>query len=408
MFSRNARLFLLGSFLMGVNFEVFQLLLNLYLRERGISEGEIGNVIAGRAGGIALMAIPVALLLAWVRLKPILMASCVVFAGFSLLLIHQSQLFFFVCFSFLAGCAYTFFRVASAPFYMRNSTPKERTYLFSAGFAVLLLSGMAGAIGAGTLVTVLGDYTGDILLGYRYTMILGVMTGLTALIPFSMIKAKALTDDVEPIRISIKQLKERGNFYFKIIFARFLVGVGAGMIIPFLNLYFRDRFGLSPKVIGLFYALVTASMFIGTLAGPLLTRRFGLVRTIVMTELLSIPFMLILAFTDYLPLALIAFVARGGLMNLGVPIGTNFAMELAEKNEQGFVNSLLMISWTGSWMLSAIVGGQMIEEYGYAPTLCIAAGLYMVSSFLYYRYFKDVEVKREDSHGWYIPEGVQV
>ena len=46
MFSRNARLYLIGSFLMGVNFHVFQLLLNLYLKELGFVESQIGLVIS--------------------------------------------------------------------------------------------------------------------------------------------------------------------------------------------------------------------------------------------------------------------------------------------------------------------------------------------------------------------------
>ncbi|MEE8404996.1 MAG: hypothetical protein V3S17_06365, partial [candidate division Zixibacteria bacterium] len=63
MFSRNARLYLIGSFLMGVNFHVFQLLLNLYLKELGFVESQIGLVISARALGATLLAIPVAIIL---------------------------------------------------------------------------------------------------------------------------------------------------------------------------------------------------------------------------------------------------------------------------------------------------------------------------------------------------------
>jgi len=37
LFSRNARLYLIGSFLVGFNFAVFELLLNLYLKELGFA-----------------------------------------------------------------------------------------------------------------------------------------------------------------------------------------------------------------------------------------------------------------------------------------------------------------------------------------------------------------------------------
>ena len=87
MFSRNARLYLLGSFLMGINFQVFNLLLNLYLKELGYAEGPIGLVASSRAIGMTAMAVPVAVILSRVRLKPILMVTVTVFAIFSVFIV---------------------------------------------------------------------------------------------------------------------------------------------------------------------------------------------------------------------------------------------------------------------------------------------------------------------------------
>jgi hypothetical protein len=53
LFSRNARLYLFGSFLMGINFQVFLLLLNLLLKEIGLVEGDIGLVASSRAVGMS-------------------------------------------------------------------------------------------------------------------------------------------------------------------------------------------------------------------------------------------------------------------------------------------------------------------------------------------------------------------
>jgi len=167
-------------------------------------------------------------------------------------------------------------------------------------------------------------------------------------------------------------------------------------------LYFRDRFGLQPDRIGLYFILLSFGMLVGTLSGPFLTRKLGLVRTIVLTQLASIPFMLILAYSYYLPLVVPAFVIRGGLMNLGVPISSNLGMELADKEEQGLVNALLMISWTGSWMISVWIGGHVIEAYGYTVTLNISVVLYMISTVAYYLFFGKIERKNTDKPGWHI------
>jgi len=141
-------------------------------------------------------------------------------------------------------------------------------------------------------------------------------------------------------------------------------------------------------------------MFIGSLSGPVLAKKLGLVRTVVFTQLLSVPFLLILAYSYFLPLVFVAFVLRGGLMNLGVPIVNNMGMELSRKNEQGLVNALLMITWTSSWMVATAIGGYMIDRFGYTFTMNITIILYVISAVSYYGFFRKAERKNSDMSGW--------
>jgi predicted MFS family arabinose efflux permease len=163
--------------------------------------------------------------------------------------------------------------------------------------------------------------------------------------------------------------------------------MGAGLIIPFLNLYFRDRFGLTPQTIGVYYGLVHASMILGVMLGPELARRFGMIRTIVYTEWASIPFMILLAFTHNLPLATAAFLLRGALMNLGVPISNNYMMERVGLADRAMVNSCSMMAWSLSWAITTGVGGVLIEHGGYETPLLLACGLYVVASGMYFTFF---------------------
>jgi len=404
MFSPNARLYLIGSFLIGFNFSCFQLLLNLYLKELGFLEGDIGIVQSWRAFGMTAVAIPAALILSRVRLKPLLLAACVLLAAFSYGLTTLTQFGYLITFGMLAGMALSFFRVASAPFYMRNSTRTERTHLFSFSFATNLLAGMIGSYGAGWLVTYLGERSGDMVWGYQITFYVAIGLSLLALVPFAMISSTAPSAEENHLSITLSQLKRRGGFYAKLTFTHGLIGMGAGLVVPFLNLYFRDRFGLEPDLIGFYYILMQMGMLVGTLCGPLLTPRLGLIRTIVLTQVASIPFMLMLSYTYSLFLAVPAFVLRGGLMNLGVPLATNFGMELSEKDEHALVNALLQISWSGFWMFSVAIGGALIERYGYTLVLNLAAGLYVASSIAYYLFFGKVERRSSERSGWHLPQ----
>ena len=400
LFSRNARLYLLGSVLMGINFQVFMLLLNLLLKEIGFVEGDIGLVASSRAVGMSVIAIPAGMLLSRVRLKPILLGSCVLFAFFSYFMASAQQLYLLMGFSMLSGMAFSFYRVASGPFYMRNSSPTERTYLFSFSFGTNMMAGIIGAAGAGRLAAMIGERSGDIIWGYQCTLFIGIAVSLLALIPFLLIRSAAPSKDENRITLTRTQFRRRGRFYGKVFITNFMIGMGAGLIIPFLNLYFRDRFNLAPDTIGIYYSIVHGSMLLGTLAGPVLVLRYGLVRTVVVTQLVSIPFMAVLSYTFWLPLAVVAFVLRGGLMNLGVPLVTNLGMEMAEKEEQGLVGALLMVGWTSSWMVSTAVGGSLIEHYGYTFTMNMTIVVYLLSTVVFFKMFRRAEVKNGNGRGW--------
>ncbi len=402
LFSRNIRLYLFGSFLMGLNFHVFVLLLNLYLRDLGFTEGDIGQVLSMRAVGMTIIAIPAAILIARVRLKPILLTASVLFAIFSFFITTAEEFYLLLTFSLLSGMSFAFYRVAGGPFFMRNTGKIERTHVFSMSFGMMVLAGMVGSFFAGRTAELLGSWTGDIVLGYRYTLYLGIAMSLLSLVPFALIKAAKPSAEERQLNVSLGIIKQRWRQYFKITFANFIVGLGAGLIIPFLNLYYRDRFGLTADTIGDYYAILGIGTFTGSIVGPILASRLGLVRTVVMTQLASIPFMLILAHSYVLPLVVVAFVLRGGLMNMGVPITHNLGLELTEEHEHGLVNALLTVAWTSSWMFSAAIGGELIERFGYALTMDITIALYVISSLVYYWFFRNIEYRSSESRRWEI------
>ncbi|MFQ6003170.1 MAG: MFS transporter, partial [Candidatus Zixiibacteriota bacterium] len=371
LFSRNARLFLVGIFFVGLNYAIFMLLLNLYFKELGFTEDLIGEVLSSTAWGMAIISVPAALIIPRVQIKKILIIS-VLFTGiFCLLqasLVDRTQL---LLASLFLGMMRSLTWVTAAPFMMQNSTPKERTYLFSLHFGTYLLAAIVGSLGGGYLPNLFSHYVGSGAIAFRYSLYLSVLLGMIALVPFIMIKPekKAVEKSAYKKRWDRKLLTQRGVLLFKLCLPFFILGMGAGLIIPFLNLYFRDRFLLPARTIGIFFALLQFFMLAGILIGPLLSKKFGMIKTIVSTQLSSIPFMLVLAFTYKLPLAVVSFLFRGALMNMSHPISSNFAMEKVKEKEQALTNALLMLSWTGSWAVSANLGGRLIKAYSFTPPL---------------------------------------
>jgi len=124
-----------------MGFSGFMLLFNLYLKELGFLESNIGNIISATTFGMVLMAIPASILLRRVAIKPILVAATpiIVFSYFIQATAVQYQVI--LASGFAAGVASVVSRIAAAPFFMRNSTPKERPYLFE---KIRPLSSMVG------------------------------------------------------------------------------------------------------------------------------------------------------------------------------------------------------------------------------------------------------------------------
>jgi predicted MFS family arabinose efflux permease len=396
LFSRNARLFLVGIFFVGLNYSVFMLLLNLYFKELGFTEDLIGEILSLGAWGMAIISLPAALIIPKVQIRQILILSVLSTGILCLLqasLVDRTQL---LVASLFLGMMRSLTYVAAAPFMMRNSTPKERTYLFSLHFGTYLIAAVVGSLGGGYLPNLFSHFVGLGPIAFRYSLYVSVFLGILALIPFMMLtpERKIPEPTAEKKGWDKKLLTERGVLLFKLCSPFFILGLGAGLVIPFLNLYFRDRFLLPARTIGIFFALLEFSMLAGILVGPLLSKRIGMIRTIVSTQLSSIPFMLILAFTYNLPLAVVSFLFRGALMNMSQPILTNFAMEKVKEKEQALTNALLMLAWTGSWAVSANLGGRLIKAYAFTPPLLITIGLYVVSSVLYYHFFSSEEDKK--------------
>jgi predicted MFS family arabinose efflux permease len=405
LFSKNARLFLLGAFFIGLAFAGFQLLLNLYLKELSFGESAIGQILSMNAWGAVVITLPVAYVLQKIQIRKILVFSTILAAVLYFLQVSILGFKGLLLVSFFLGMSITSYRVAAAPFFMKNSTPQERTYLFSMNFGIMIFAGIVGSLGGGYLVSLLNGLFGDQIWAYRGSLYVAILFGLVGLIPFYLIRHEGTPNKNEESLVwDFRLLKKRGGLLLRLCIPFFILGMGAGLIIPFLNLYFKERFGLPAKDIGIYYALLQVFMLAGIILGPVLSKKVGMIKSIVYTQLASIPFMLCLAFSYLLPVAVLAFLLRGALMNMSQPISTNFSMEKVSEKEQPLTNCLTSLAWALSWGISASFGGKLIQSSGYVLPLLVATGLYIISSILYFYFFSGKEDRELGKVRPFIPE----
>ncbi len=404
LITRNVHLFLLGGLLMGLLVASMQLLMNLYLKDMGYGESFIGRTLSFTAAGAVIAALPAAYLAARFHIKPILIATTILMALAFYAMGHTDSQFIILAAALSFGFFSAFRGIISAPFIMRNSSERERMLVFTANYSLWMGAAIIGSYMGGWLHdSLLGYFRGRAAAGeveiyaYRYAMLAMSIVGLTAIVPFLFIKAKRPEPEELAKAFSWKILQTNWRLLFKLNLPFMLLGTGAGLIIPFLNLYFRGRFGLNAAQIGAYFSILSVVMLCAVMLVPILKKRLGFIRTVVLTELLSIPFMLILCLTNNLSLAFWAFLFRGALMNMGSPATTGFMMEAVPAEMHGIVNSFSSMSWTISSAISTQIGGAIIEKSGFETSFYWAIALYLASAISYFYYFSRCEIRSGDS-----------
>ena len=394
LFSPNIRYFLLGNFMLGIASNMVQLLLNLYMKSLGFSGASIGVVLSYRAFGSFLIALPASFVVARLEPKLVLIVTAILLGAS-----YTAQSLFstfgpIATAVFFTGVFNSVYQVAAGPFFMRNSGEKERTHVFALNGALGMGTGVIGSLFGGIVKDIIFDRTHNEPYAYSMTLLTAVCFIIAAIVPFIKISKqkndihfKPILAQSSPTKIPARFANININLYIKILIPGFIVGMGAGLTIPYLNLYFKNTFDMPDSLIAVVFSLGQVVTFVGMMTGPLIARRIGKQRTIFFTQIISIPFILVLTYLRFIPAVIIAFLIRQGLMNMSSPINDNFALEMVPHEQQHLMNALKMLNWTGSWMVSARISGNMIDKMGFAPSFTLTAILYAVSSALFWLFF---------------------
>jgi len=387
MISRNAQLFLLGTFFLGIGQSAFFSMRNLYWEEMGFSRSEIGYFNSFQLLGTVLLAIPTAIFITRLSSRIVLVFSTLLtFAGYMGQAFCQdfSQILIFCG---LLGSASGIIRLSMAPLFMRSSTPKERVYLFNVHRAVRISISVGAMLLAGQLVAYLGVSLGAPVLGYRWVLATGGTASLFAMIPFFLVRTDELKNTDETRKFRLFKVKNKVTI-LKVCTPEFFIGAGSGLFIPFINLYFKSRLGAGPGEVASYMSMARFALVVGFIFSPVLARRLGMLRSVVATELLSLPFFLMLAFFANPFIVVSAYIARQSLMNMTQPTASNFAMEAVPPREQAITNSMKLLVWNAGRALFAMVGGIVIENYGFTPAILGTALLYLCAALSYILLFR--------------------
>ena len=388
-FSPNARRYLAYSFLGGFGLGILQLYFNLYVLSLGFDTALLGLLIALPPFAIMATAIPMGLLGARIGLRKALLAGTVLLLVSMVGISISSGVTGLVLFSLLRGASRGLVKVSSAPFMAEQSTPEERTHLFSVQSAIRTFSSFFGFLLAGVLPSFLAPLLqvgAEAPTAYRATILVGAALFAIALFPLFRLK------ETRPIPEAIAHPKLREmlpapGLLGRLLLPQIIIGLGAGALVPFLNVFFKVRYGMSDSLLGTLFAAQSLVMGAATLLAPWLAGKLGKVRAVVFAQIVSIPFLLILGYSPALAPAAVGFLVRASLMNMGNPLYSIFAMERVGPNGRSATSGLMEMGWQGTRAISSSISGIIQQGPGFAVLFPITITCYLLASTLIYLFF---------------------
>jgi MFS family permease len=155
-----------------------------------------------------------------------------------------------------------------------------------------------------------------------------------------------------------------------------LISLGAALFIPYLSLFFRQRFAASDTIIGLLLALISLTTGLATLLGPRLAARFGRLPAVVLTQALAIPCLVALAFAPTLPLAALIAIVRGMLMNMATPLFEAEALAQAPPAHHATVTGMIRAAASVGYIAGPTLSAELQATAGFTTIFLIAALCY--------------------------------
>ncbi len=393
-FSPNARNYLAGSVLVGFSQGILYLLFNLYVLSLGYDQAFVGLLASLPAFVTAAAAVPAGLVLPRLGFRRALLIGLAVYvtAQFAWVLFPTKPIL--IVGSIVSGLGGVLLAVVSSPLMVAASGEETRTHLFGVQFGLNTFASVVASLLGGQLTRVLGS--SGTSAGYRSVLLMATVFTLFAVIPVLRLRGMA------PAAHADRPPRGHWRPYRPVLtrlFAIQIIGsLGAGMTMPFLNVFFRLRFGASDAVLGIVFAVSSLLTGCAGIAAPWLAGRLGKVRAMVISQALSIPLLLAMGLVPVFGASAGTFLVRTALMNMSSPVFSAYAMGIVPPSVRPLAASLLMLAWNAGWATSAWISGYVQLAAGFTPLFCITAGLYSLSILVLYASFRRVDELTEAEH----------
>ena len=398
---KNIHLLFFLEFSLSLIHVAFILILNIFLRKKGFSDPEIASFNSLRFISALIFALPLGIYIRGKKLKKFFTFSALMVPVTSILIVQSIHynINYLINFSFLLwGLSMMIMRVCSLPFIIRNTDSTNTsealsliaaTWSLSTIFSGLIISGI-------NWIDYFIIFDKLYFLDERIILLFITSLGLGGLF-FSFQINEDTIKIIEQTKTFNLQKNYDWNLILKAISPLILISVGAGLTIPFVNLFFNSVFNFTSSQFSLMGSLTAILVFLFSLLVPSLRKKYGYWVTIVVVQTLAIVCLILMALTEIysfheiaLFIAIVAYVLRQPLMHMAHPASNELMMNYVGKRNQELISALSSSLWSVSWFLSAkIFEWLRLLNFNYYKIFLITALLYLIGVFFYSLLIKD-------------------
>lgn len=386
--SAAAKRFLVHVGLMTVSLAIIELFFNLAILAQGYSRADLGFLNLVAVWSSVAFSLPLWWLVTRIGFKASLLIHAAVQALAVSVYALAPSLVALIAAAGVAGASAVLYQVSAAPLMMRHSDAATRDYVFSASAGLTIAISGLGSLFAGSMPQVFARFLqvgAESAPAYQATFGVAVVGLLVSMLPLVRMKdnerapAEAVVVESEakpaPARPGYWTLLRNPLPLLGLLLAPCLISIGAALLLPYLNLFFKQQFAVSDAVLGLIFAMLNISTGAAVLLGPALSARIGPIRTVALAQALSIPFLLVMGFVPLLAVAVAAGAIRSALFNMARPLYDAFAMERTDEALRPTVIGMIGGASTVGYLFAPALSVQVQERFGFGPlfiatTLC--------------------------------------
>jgi len=398
--SSNLKVYLGIIFFVTIVSSAYNVLFSIYLKNLGFNEAFVGQILSINTLGVALGAIPVAIFADRLNKKTTVILGLILMIVSNLIVLNIQIPLIMQIFAFIFGVGNATIMVLQAPIIFENTHESHRVTAFSMSFVLMNVAFVIGSLSLGYLSQVLTEVSGAITANRLVLNSANILIVIGIILAFKF-QGKQMQERRREESI-LKTLQNLLNGYKKLssgstllyLIQVSLIGLGAGMVVPFFSMYLKYSLDVNDGVVGTIMAISQVGTVIGGLIVPPLAKKLGPVKTVLMCQLLSIPFLLSISFPQGIIIITISFFFRSSLMNMASPIIGNLAMEIVDDDARTYMSSMISMVSNLFRALGIYIGGILMFKFSYNTPYYFTILCYLIGTFILYKVFKDVGKRR--------------